>query len=53
MKEKVKFQSGTHTVTVKVNKQLGKIAYLPGWGWYCVNKRNVAYAACGIRLSSK
>lgn len=50
MKEPIKFQSGTHTVTTKIHKRLGKVARLPGWGWYLVDNHNVAYDACGMKL---
>jgi hypothetical protein len=48
MKEKIKFDSGTHTVTTKIHKRLGKVARLPGWGWYYIDASNTAYDATGF-----
>ncbi len=49
-KAKIKFQFGTHLVTVKTHKRLGKVARLPGWGWYQVDSKCYAYKACGMQL---
>ena len=50
MKEVITFQIGKVEVTTKIHKVLGKVARLPGWGWYAVDESNVAYKAVGMRL---
>lgn len=54
MKEQVHFAAaGTRLVTVRTHKRLGKVARLPGWGWYQINRDNSCGEPCGMRLPCK